>query len=539
MGKSNDRKQSDVDVVLFYPRTGLDLGSTVAPPYALLTIAAPLHNAGIKVRIIDQRVDRHWAAHLREALECKPICCGISVMTGTQIRFGIESAKLMREETGGNVPLVWGGCHPTILPEQTLRSDYVDIVCVGEGDISFPNLVHALSRKEPISKVSGFAYLDGDSYAFSGEAPLIDIEVVLPTPWELVDADDYIHPDLYLRESRRVLDLGQTSRGCPYRCAFCCSAAIRKNKWRGMSVEKSLGMIVNDVRRFNLDGIWLRDDEFYVDQKRATEICEGIIREELNIAWYTSGTRISDLLRATDEQLEILKCSGAYVVKMGAESGSDRILEYINKKQTVNQILEANRRCMKFGIKPAFSLMCGFPTETLEEINKTIDLFFRIQKENPTASVETIAQFTALPGTPLYDIAIEMGLQPPQRFEEWSNWLFHDTDIKGERLPWFEKRERKAIGNLNYLSILSKTGVDIASTMRNKLLSKVVYALALPFSKYFSWRLKRKSYYFVPEIKPIKMFQSYMFSSSNIFTSENIEDKNTKPRYGLKIFKNQ
>jgi len=502
------------DVVLIYPKTGLDLGSTVAPPFALLTIAAPLLQKGIRVQIIDQRVEKNWVQQLRTALRHKPVCCGISTMTGTQIHFSIEIAKIIRAETGGAIPLVWGGCHPTILPEQTLQSEYVDIVVVGEGDETFLELVEALQHKQPLAQVKGIAYLEGEKYVFTGERPLLDVETLLPTPWELVNVEAYIHPDLYLRESRRVLDVGQTSRGCPYRCGFCSSAAIRKRKWRKMSVEKSLAMIIEDVKRYNLDGIWLRDDEFYIDPNRATEICEGIIEADLNIAWYTSGTRIGDLLRATDDQLATLKKSGAYVVKMGAESGSDRVLEYIRKGQTVEQILAANQRCRKFGIKPAFSLMCGFPTETFAEINQTIDLFFRLQEENPEASCETIAQFTALPGTELYDIGLQMGLNPPERLEDWVNWLFHDTDYKGERLPWFNAQERRAIGNLNYLSILSKTGAEIVKTIHNKTWASLLGMLVKPASRYFAWRLKNKYYHLVPEIRPIKWFQYYMFSSS-------------------------
>lgn len=501
------------DVLLVYPRTGFDLGSTVAPPFALLTIAAPVVKKGIRVRIIDQRVERDWAAQLRTALQHKPVCCGITTMTGTQIRFAIEAARIIREETGGSVPIVWGGCHPTILPEQTLASEYADIICIGEGDETFVELVETLQRQQPLANVRGIAYRDGRKCVLTGSRPLLEVERMLPTPWELVDVEAYIHSDLYLQESRRVLDVGQTSVGCPYRCGFCCSAAIRQHKWRPMSVEKSLSIIVGNVKRFHLDGIWLRDDEFYVDPGRATEICKGMIDAKLKISWYTSGTRIGDLLRATDEQMRILKESGAYVVKMGAESGSDRILKLMRKGQTVDQILAANQKCRKFGIKPAFSLMCGFPTETFEEIDRTVDLFFRIQDENPEASCETIAQFTALPGTELYEMGLKMGLQPPQRLEGWADWFPHDMDRTGERLPWFTARERRAIGNLNYLSILSKTGAEIVKTIRNRLLSAVLSVLVKPASRYFAWRLRHRHYHFVPEIRPIRWLQNRIFAS--------------------------
>ena len=128
-------------------------------------------------------------------------------MTGTQIHFSIEVAKIIREETGGSVPIVWGGCHPTILPEQTLQSEYVDIVCVGEGDETFLELVEALQRKQPLTDVKGLAYMEGPRYVFTGERPLLDVETLLPTPWELVDVEAYIHP--------RLIPAGKPTRaGC-------------------------------------------------------------------------------------------------------------------------------------------------------------------------------------------------------------------------------------------------------------------------------------------------------------------------------------
>ena len=127
----------DIDVILIYPRTGVDLGATVAPPHSVLAIAAPLPSKGYNVKIIDQRVDPEWQISLIEYLKRNPICVGISCMTGTQIYFAIEAAKVVRNATNGKVPIVWGGPHPSLLPEQTLQSEYVDVVCVGEGELTF------------------------------------------------------------------------------------------------------------------------------------------------------------------------------------------------------------------------------------------------------------------------------------------------------------------------------------------------------------------------------------------------------------------
>ena len=501
-----------VDVVLIFPKTSVDYGSALGPPFSSLTIAAPLYYEGVNIKIIDQRVDREWDTRLREILKDKPTCCGISAMTGTQISFGIEAAKIIKKETNGEIPIIWGGVHPSMLPEQTVKSQYVDIVCVGEGEETFSELFKVIKNNGPLSEVKGIAFLDGDRFVFTDYRQLINIEELLPTPWDLVNVESYINPDMYLEKSIRTLDIGETSRGCPHRCAYCYNQVVHRNKWRAMTVGKILKMIVGNVNKFNLDGIWFRDDEFCLDINRVAKICEEIIAEGLNISWYTSGARITDILRASDDQLRLMKRSGAYVMRFGAESGSDRVLEFMNKKQTVEQILRLNRRCRESGIKPVYSFMYGIPTETFAEINETIDVFFRLKEENPDASLSPPAQYTAFPGTPLFDIARKMGLKPPQGFEDWANWRGDERDFTGDKLPWYSKKERKLISNLTYINILAYSGSQILSTIKfnNKLLDSLSKFMVRISSKYFVWRLRRKSYGFVPEVQLIiKMFWVY------------------------------
>lgn len=487
-----------VDIVLVYPKSGVDFGVSISPPFSLLAIAAPIHHRGLKVKIIDQRVDKEWGVHLKEALRSKPICCGISTMTGKQIYFALEAAKIIRTETGNNVPIVWGGVHPTLLSEQTLKNSYVDIVCVGEGEETFPDLVDALRDNRPFSAVKGIAFLDKEKFVFTGARPLVDIEKMLPTPWDLINTESYIHAHPYISGSKRVLDIGQSSRGCPYRCTFCYNPAVKQHRWRAMSAEKTLSMIKEDVNRFKLDGIWLRDDEFFLDMKRVQKICEGMI--EMTIPLYTSGARVNDILRASRDQLMLIKQSGMGIMRFGAESGSNRILKYLKKDQTVEQILEVNQRCKEVGIKPMYSWMCGIPTETFEEINQTLGLFFRLQKENPDASLSSFAQFLSFPGTVIYGIVLEMGLKPPQRLEDWADWSNTETDFNGYQRPWLSKRERVWLGNLSYLSNIAYSGSSIFSAIKHKPMNSLVNLGLKLLSIYFKWRLKNKSYHFVPEL---------------------------------------
>ena len=505
------KASDDIDVILIYPKTGIDIGATIGPPHSLLSIAAPVHKAGYNVKIIDQRTDVDWKAHLIDYLGRNPICAGISSMTGTQIYFGIETAKIVRKLTNGKIPIVWGGPHPSTIPEQTLQSEYADVVCIGEGDETFKELVGALAEKRPLSEVKGIAFKDNGKIVINPSRPLIDVETLLPVPWELIDVEKYIHKDFYIKSSTRSLDIGQTSRGCPFQCGFCSSATIRQRKWRSMSVKKSLENIIGPVKRFNLNAVWIRDDEFYIDSGRSHKICEGIVNSGIKIKWYTSGTRVDTFNRFTDEQIEMLKKSGADTLKFGAESGSNRILELMEKGIHWEDTVKANLRAKKHGIIPAFSLIVGFPTETFDEINQTIDLFIRLKKDNPKAQFEVIGSYTALPGTPLYDLALKMGLKPPQTLEGWSDWLCDEYDLEGIKIPWFSYAERKKIGNLAYMSILANGSLNVIRGIKNDFIRFFLKLIFSPISSFERFKLKRKWYGFAPELDLARYLRKKIF----------------------------
>ena len=413
------------------------------------------------------------------------------------------------------MPVIWGGPHPSILPEQTLESEYVDIVCIGEGDITFYEIVKALEKGESLSEIKGVAFKEEGKIIVNALAPLIDMEKLLPVPWELVNAENYIHPDMYLK-SPRILDIGQTSRGCPFNCGFCCSASLRMRKWRAMSVEKSLTVIIEPIRNFNLSGVWIRDDEFYIDRERANRICNGFVEENLNIRWYTSGTRVDVFNKASDEQTALLRKSGACVLKFGAESGNNRILKLISKGITVEDTIKTNLKAKKYGIIPVFALMVGFPTETFEEINKTIDFIFRLKKDNPDAQFETMAIYTALPGTPMYELALRHGLKPPYNLEGWIDWNFDEYDFAGKRIPWFNAKERKKLGNISYMSVLANALPNAIDSIENIFVRNLFKILYAPISAYYRFRLKHKIYSFSIDLAVVRYLRKKIFYRSHI-----------------------
>ncbi len=146
------------NIVLFQPlaRVGAARQNRTGVPIGLLAIATPLDIAGYRVKIIDQFIDRNWKDMLREELAQKPICVGISVKTGPQIRYALEASKLVKKD--GNVLVVWGGIHPSLLPEQTLQNENIDIVVQGEGEETLYELVKALEHGEPLGNIRGIWY---------------------------------------------------------------------------------------------------------------------------------------------------------------------------------------------------------------------------------------------------------------------------------------------------------------------------------------------------------------------------------------------
>ena len=509
-----DTRLTPADIILLYPKTGMDLGGhTVAPPHALLAVAAPVHRAGYSIRIIDMRCDSQWRQTLQQSIGSDTICVGISTMTGNQIFFALLMAREARRLTGGKVPLVWGGPHPTVMAEQTARHDLVDMVVAGEGEQTFLELVQALDHKRPLRGIAGLIYKDGGKVTVNPPRPLLDMETLLPVPWDLINVENYISADNYfLKDSPRTLDIGQTSRGCPLRCGFCSSASIRGRRWRAMSVAKSLDTILEPARRFNLTGVWIRDDEFYVHNQRAFTICERLVKEEDGLRWYTTGSRVDDFNRWSDEQIDLIKQSGCCITKFGAESGSDRVLDMINKGFHVEDTLKANLRCKKHGIVPAYSLVIGFPTQTFEEIHQTIDLGFRLRAENPRAQLENMAAYIPLPETPLWPAALAAGLVPPDSLEGWVDWTIDEYDLEGHRLAWYTQRERSWIGNISYLSILSNAVGNLGAGIQNKYMRALFLNVLKPLQPYFRFRMQHKHYRWVPELVPARYLRRSIFS---------------------------
>jgi len=497
------------DVIMLFPKTGEDIGGSIAPPFSLLSAASLAYKNGYKIKIIDQRTDTKWNKTLYDEIKkSNPLFIGLTCMTGSQIMFALEMAKYAKSII--KVPIVWGGMHPTVMPIQTLKNEYVDIIVHREGEETTLELAEKIEKGKPLKDVKGIAFKENGRVVQNPLRSLLDINTLPDIPWELINVEDYISSSLYIEKGKRMLDIGETSRGCPFGCGFCCSSAVREYKWRPMKAKKAAEKIVNTVQRFNLDSIWIRDDNFFVDLKRSKEIFEMMIKEGLDIQWYTAGTRIDTFLQMNSNFIHTMKKSGASAFKFGAESGCNRILELINKGQTREDILAANRKALKYEIIPSYAFIGGFPTETIDELMMTIDLMIQLPKENPKAIIDSIGMFTPHPRTKLYDLALEHGLKPPTRLEDWASWSFFNE----AQMTWFTEKEKKVLRNACDICIYSDNLIRALKTIKDPIERIIFLTVFTPLQKYYNYKWKNKKFGYDPFLRPIRFARKIFIDKS-------------------------
>lgn len=417
-------KTSDRDILLLYPGTGANI---VNSPHAYLYVGASLKKHGFNPIILDQRVEARFQGKLREYLnQTRPLFAGLSSMTGFQIASALKIARAVRE-TAKDVPLVWGGVHPSLLPEQTVQHEYADIVIAGEGEQTAVELAAALREGRAPDDIPGVVTKSNAGKADSHHSrPFLDMDAIPPPDWSLIDVKKYItgYP------SPGNIDLS-TSRGCPHNCAFCYNSVYNRRRWRARGAESVLNEIDFLAGRYNIRHIGFADDNFCVNKKRTADICESLAGRKPGIT-FDCNVRADTLDEALAEQLAGAGCTLVY---FGVESGSKRILEFVNKGIEPEQFLRAAQITRKHNIRPVFSFMIGTHPETRDDVRKSIALAKELKRINPRSLITDFKIYTPYPGTEMFNQSLEAGFVPPDTLEGWSSLTFSNLN-----LPWIKNR---------------------------------------------------------------------------------------------------
>lgn len=381
-------------------------------PYGLLTIAAEARRAGHTVELLNLSATP-WPTVVQKIATSSADIFGISAYTANRRGLGAV-AKLIRTHHP-TAHITAGGPFVTALPLPTLRHfPEIDTAVIGEGELTFMDLVTRIADSRPASGIPGTAFRSDDGLRIG------------PPRQRIKDIDALASPFDYFASS-----IVMTSRGCPSDCSFCGSKVMWGRKLRFHSVESSLTLFHKALSRLAVPFLAIKDDTFTAHRKRAIAICDEIIARGMRFLW-SCDTRVDCL---DDELLYKMRLAGCQRISLGVESGSPEILASIKKKTTPGAILDITRSARKYGLQVRYYMIIGNRGESVDTIQQSIEL---IQAGRPNFVFLCFLSF--YPGTEEWKIL--------QQREGLSAEFFFDNDFRefsvasGRNSQWLDLMTR-------------------------------------------------------------------------------------------------
>jgi len=385
-----------MNIALIYPATNFDnIYHKFALPTGLLSLASVVEERGLaKVDIFDSR---HMDAVPSATDLINYDVIGFTAMS-MQITHALSLAREIRAK-GYDGPIVFGGPHASVAPEHLKEQEVVDAVFIGEAEDSFCQYLLRLSGKEYllhrvwVRDSEGWAYHDGDGF-------IQDLDS-LPFP----SRGKY---DSVIKESRSINIT--TTRGCPYRCNYCqpSKEILFGKRIRRRSVKNIIAEIRQYIDEYAINSFSIDDDTFTFNDTVVQEFCEAV--KPLHISW-TCQTR-TDIKKQT---LQLMKDAGCVSLFVGVESGSQRMLDLMEKNNTVLNNEKFIRVCSELGVSVWCNMMVGYPGETIQDMSESLDFLRRVHPDRVCVS-----QVTPFPGTNVWSQNIDDVIQ-----RDWDDMARH------------------------------------------------------------------------------------------------------------------
>jgi anaerobic magnesium-protoporphyrin IX monomethyl ester cyclase len=408
------------------------------PPFGIMYVADALIQIGFRVRLFHETHD-YVDAFVREVERDQPLFVGLSTITGPQLRPVIETSKQLKAR---GVPVVWGGVHATIMPEDCLKEAYVDFVVVNEGEETVQEFARMLAGQIPIdfASVRGLAWKDAGRPVVNLERPFIqDLDRFRPR-WDLIPVERYL---IQSGPYDRALPV-YISRGCPFRCGFCYNEVVMKRTWRQHSDKFVVEQIHWLREKYQINAVDYADDYLFGRIKPMQRLVE-----KVGMPW--SGQVRVQLLKP--EFVKWMRDTGCQWVNIGAESGSQAVLDSMHKDQKAEQIEWGVRNLTEIAphIEANLSFIVGLPEETDKDRQVTFDLIERLCAMNEKARC-SVCVYMPYPGTPLWPDALARGFVVPESQEGWC-----DFDLNRGNTPWVSDAEAQVMSDVNDILFVGRS----------------------------------------------------------------------------------
>jgi radical SAM superfamily enzyme YgiQ (UPF0313 family) len=420
-------------------------GKVFGPPLGVLSLAAAIREQGFLPVIIDGATTSNFLdAVIHEVVDA--FVFGVSVLTGPMIHDAIAASRAVRRARP-DLPIIFGGWHPTLTTAQTLREDFVDVVVRHQGERTLMEILQRQLKGSSLDLVPGCWFKRNGEIVANADRPATPLSA-LPSPaYDLVDFEAYAHVT-----GGRKLPYA-TSIGCPYACNYCTDMVFYNRRFNPLEVSGVVDEVVELVRTLQLDEIALVDSNFLVDTHRVLAIARGFAESKVKFKWTFQAS--TDLLcRISDEDVRLLAASGVSHIGFGTESASPVVLRKMNKAhQKIGDMFEAARKCRNAGIRVTYNLIFGYPGEEEQHRRETLRVMGEIAErfDNVTFSPNL---FTPYPGVPIWPELIEAGLREPQSLEEWASVGLGQTE-----LPWLDDKDGMALQRgMSYFLLANQLG---------------------------------------------------------------------------------
>ena len=323
-----------------------------------------------------------------------------------------------------DIPVIFGGAHPTTAPELTINKKSIDMICIGEGEFVLDELLDKMEKGKAVDNISNLWIKKKKKIIKNPVRPLIENLDMLTCDRELFDFGKYLKARGY------IVDV-YAGRGCPYRCTYCINHALQRlYKGKGRYVRvRSIKNIIQEIQdlqeNYHIDGVSFPDDTFTHNKKWLKEFCEEY-SQKIGLPFTCNG-RIENI---DSEICRIMKNANCNSIMFGIESGSEKIRRKILNRPVSNAMIRSTFRHVKdVGIKTFSYNMVGIPYETIEDINKTIELNKKIKPDEVQTTI-----FYPFPSTDLFYLCEENGWIKDKKIKDYSleSIMKYDTINAGE-----------------------------------------------------------------------------------------------------------
>ena len=417
---------------LFY-HPDIEKNPLITAPLAFLHLTTSLKRTRHEITLIDGRLVHNQEAVVIEELRDKDVLL-ISAMPGSQIRSALKICREARKHYPG-IPILWGGSHPSSDPERTAASEYVDGVVIGRGEDIIGDILDSLDDPAWLRNIPNTIFKDNNGSLIKGpEKDFMYSSPVAPDYSLLGDIEPYI---CQTRKSRRMID-SISSFGCPNSCSFCYERAVYNGRWVGIDAHMLVEQIEYLKNSFDIDGVLFQDANFVVDRKRLVDFCNLLSARTLGIGWISTA-RLSDIDDFHKRgYLRLMRDSGCEMLFLGAEAASEQTIKKYKKGINAEETAQlAELLWNEYDIFPHFSYVISYPIETMEDVQRTLDLHSSICDlvNSPTGE---LGFYTPTMGTPFLEENRDV-FKIPQDLEGWADFDFLNQNLYANPCRELEK----------------------------------------------------------------------------------------------------